>query len=111
VLVKLSLRWQVRDISNNLKLYRAAILQDLCIEERHFAANVETGLKPLLAGYDIQEVPISWINRTSDMGTSSFKLMRVAPHYFWALLRIIWRAWRSRHGFMKQAETTPSTKE
>jgi dolichol-phosphate mannosyltransferase len=111
LLVKLLLLWQVRDISNNLKLYRAAILKDLSIEERHFAANVETGLKPLLAGYDIREVPISWINRTSEMGNSSFKLLKVAPHYFWALLRTIWHAWRDRHSFVKQAETATSLKE
>jgi dolichol-phosphate mannosyltransferase len=111
LLVKLFLLWQVRDISNNLKLYRAAILQDLLIEEPHFAANVETGLKPLLAGYDIQEVPISWINRTSDMGTSSFKLLRVAPHYFFALLRTFWHTWRGRHAFVKPVETAPLPKE
>src|SRR5262249_20167090 len=59
---------RMRDISNNLKLYRAEILKNLSIDQPHFAANVETGLKPLLAGYDVVEAPISWINRTSDMG-------------------------------------------
>jgi hypothetical protein len=38
----------MRDISNNLKLYRSEILKSLDIEQPHFAANVETGLKPLL---------------------------------------------------------------
>lgn len=82
-----------RDISNNLKLYRAEILKELQIEEPHFAANVETGLKPLLAGYSIKEVPISWINRTIDMGTSTFRVAKVAPNYFGALMRIV-----SKHG-------------
>jgi dolichol-phosphate mannosyltransferase len=92
VLVKLTLLSHVRDISNNLKLYRAEILKDLQIEEPHFAANVETGLKPLLAGYDIREVPVSWINRTVGMGTSSFRIAGVAPGYARALLRILRRA-------------------
>ena len=47
LLVKLTLLGRVRDVSNNLKLYRADILKTLDIEEPHFAANMETGLKPL----------------------------------------------------------------
>jgi hypothetical protein len=105
LLVKLLLLWHVRDISNNLKLYRAEILKNLSIEERHFAANVETGLKPLLAGYDIQEVPISWINRTIDMGNSSFKTLKVGPNYCFTLLRTICNTWRGRCSFASRADT------
>jgi dolichol-phosphate mannosyltransferase len=105
LLVRLFLLRAVRDISNNLKLYRAELLRNLSLEERHFAANVETGLKPLLAGYDIHEVPISWINRTADMGNSSFRIVKVAPSYFFALLRAIWRVWRGQRSFAKQIDT------
>ena len=87
---------KVRDISNNLKIYRADILKNLKIVEPHFAANAETGLKPILAGYKIKEVSISWINRTVDMGSSSFRIVRVAPNYAAALLRILWSSFRSR---------------
>ena len=83
----------MRDISNNLKLYRAEILKALRIEEPGFAANVETGLKPLLDGYRIDEVPISWINRTPDMGSSSFRIASVAPGYFRA-------RWSARCGIL-----------
>ncbi len=96
LLANLILRAGVRDISNNLKLYRAEILKDLEIQEPHFAANAETGLKPMVSGYDIVEVPISWINRSMDMGGSSFRIIRVAPGYLTALLRIIWSLWRRR---------------
>lgn len=89
LILNLVLGTRVRDISNNLKLLRADILKTIRIEEDHFAANVETGLKPIVAGYDIKEVPISWINRTTDMGTSSFRLLRLAPDYLFALLRIV----------------------
>ena len=88
-LANLLLPLRVRDISNNLKLYRADILKGIEIEEDHFAANVETGLKPLLAGYNIKEVPISWINRTIDMGASSFRIVAVAPNYSRSLVRIL----------------------
>jgi dolichol-phosphate mannosyltransferase len=101
LLVKLTLIRRVRDISNNLKLYRADILQTLDIEQPHFAANMETGLKPLLEGYDIEEVPVSWINRTVDMGASSFRVIRVAPGYFWGLIRTIARVWRGRRDFSR----------
>jgi glycosyltransferase involved in cell wall biosynthesis len=97
VVMNLVLRAGVRDISNNLKLYRSEMLKDLRIEEDHFAANVETGLKPLLAGYRIREIPISWINRTLDMGKSSFAIAGLAPNYahaLWTIVREIWREGR-----------------
>jgi dolichol-phosphate mannosyltransferase len=89
LLVSLFLLPGVRDTSNNLKLYRADILKHLLIEEPHFAANAETGIKPLLSGYRSKEVPISWINRTAGMGASSFKIVKVAPAYFKSLVRTI----------------------
>lgn len=90
----------VRDLSNNLKLYRADILKQLQIEEPHFAANLEIGLKPLLAGYKIKEVPISWINREANMGLSSFNPFRVGPAYFSLLARIIWKVKTDRKAFL-----------
>jgi dolichol-phosphate mannosyltransferase len=89
LLLRLVLRRRIRDISNNLKLYRAEILKELDITRPDFGANAETGLGPLLAGYDIQEVPISWINRTEDMGTSDFRILRFAPSYLRAVLRLL----------------------
>jgi len=100
LLVNLLLPCRIRDISNNLKLYQADILKKLRIEQDHFAANVETGLKPILAGYDIREVPISWINRTFDMGSSSFKIVKVAPNYFLEFLSIVRNRW-SEHGTIR----------
>jgi dolichol-phosphate mannosyltransferase len=100
-MINLLLPVRVRDISNNLKLYRAEILNGLEIEQDHFAANLETGLKPILSGYDIEEVPISWINRTAGMGTSSFQLVRVGPGYFSAFLRTAMEVFRGRKNFVK----------
>ena len=51
--------------------------------------NAETGLQPLLLGYRVKQVPISWINRTPEMGTSSFRLVRVGGGY-WRVLVGLW---------------------
>ncbi len=78
-----------RDLTNNLKLMRREIVQELQLTSPGFAANAETGLQPLLMGCRIKEVPISWINRTPDMGSSSFRLMRVGGGYW----RVLWGLW------------------
>jgi dolichol-phosphate mannosyltransferase len=95
ILIKMFLVDSARDITNNLKLYRSEIFKSMDITSPHFSANLETGLKPLLAGYDIVEVSVSWINRTSDMGSSTFSLRRVGMSYARALLSC-WRENRSR---------------
>lgn len=97
LILNLLLGRRVRDISNNLKLYRAEILKNLEIESDGFAANVETGLKPILMNYRIREVPASWINRTSDMGNSSFNLLKTGPAYTGMLIRIVVRNWRGQY--------------
>jgi dolichol-phosphate mannosyltransferase len=95
LIARVLLRRPIHDISNNLKLYRADILRTMDIEQDGFAANAETGLKPLLAGRDIKEVPIAWINRSSDMGVSTFRVAKVAPGYVLALARML--SGRTRH--------------
>lgn len=85
---------RVHDISNSLKLDRTEIFRSIEIEERHFVANAELGVKPLLAGYDIEEVPISWINRTIEMGSFSFRIVKVALNYIGTLARALTLAWR-----------------
>jgi dolichol-phosphate mannosyltransferase len=89
LIARLLLRRPIHDISNNLKLYRGEILREMKLEQDGFAANAETGLRALLAGYDIKEVPIAWINRSSDMGVSTFRVARVAPGYVLALANML----------------------
>jgi dolichol-phosphate mannosyltransferase len=108
LLVNLLLPLRVRDLSNNLKLYRAQILKSLQIEQPHFAANAETGLKPMLAGYKIKEVSISWINRGTGMGKSTFRVMQVAPHYFAALLKLIWKSWLGKKAAPQDIANIPA---
>ncbi len=89
VIAQLLLRRRFRDLTNNLKLMRRDVVNELLLEEPGFAVNAETGLQPLIMGRRIREVPISWINRTPDMGTSSFRLVRVGGGY-WRVLRRLW---------------------
>jgi SAM-dependent methyltransferase len=88
VLLRLLVRRPLRDISNNLKLYRGDLVRELDIREDGFAANAEIGIQPILAGHDIEEVPMSWINRTPDMGTSAFNVARAGPGYARVLGRL-----------------------
>jgi SAM-dependent methyltransferase len=77
-----------RDLTNNLKLIRRDVVEKLQLTQPGFAINAETGLKPLLMGYSTKEVAISWINRTPDMGVSSFRLVRVGGGYWQVLFRL-----------------------
>lgn len=89
VLAQLLLRSRFRDLTNNLKLIRREVIERLVLIEPGFAANAEIGLQPLLMGYRVQEVPISWVNRRPDMGSSSFRLVRVGGGYW----RVLYRLW------------------
>jgi dolichol-phosphate mannosyltransferase len=81
-----------RDLTNNLKLMRRQVVEDLQLREPGFAINAETGLQPLLMGYRVKEVPISWIGRGVDMGVSSFSVLKVGGGY-WCVLYHLW-LWR-----------------
>jgi dolichol-phosphate mannosyltransferase len=64
-------------------------VEDLRLRQRGFAVNAETGLQPILLGYSVKQVPISWINRTPGMGVSSFRLVNVGGGY-WNVLIGLW---------------------
>jgi dolichol-phosphate mannosyltransferase len=67
---------------------RRDIAQQINLLEPGFAVNAETGLLPLMMGYRVQEVPISWIGRGIDMGASSFRVLRVGGGYWRVLQRL-----------------------
>ena len=80
------------DLTNNLKLMRQEVAQNLLLREPDFAINAETGLQPLLMGYRVKEVPISWIGRGVDMGESSFRILKAGGGYCRVLYRLwVWR--------------------
>jgi SAM-dependent methyltransferase len=86
VLAQLAMGRHFRDVTNNLKLLRRDVVDRLCLTAPGFAVNAETGLQPMLMGYPLSESPISWINRSFDMGSSSFRLVRVGGGYAEVLL-------------------------
>ncbi|MDO8607473.1 MAG: glycosyltransferase [Phaeospirillum sp.] len=87
LLANLVFRFGRRDVTNNLKLMTGDLARRLVIEEPWFAANAEIGLQLALLGTTVREVPISWINRTFDMGQSSFKVLASGGGY----ARVLWR--------------------
>jgi dolichol-phosphate mannosyltransferase len=89
VLAQLLLLSRFRDRTNNLKLMRRQVAEQLQILEPGFAANAEIGLQPLIMGCKVKEVPVSWIGRGLQMGSSSFALLNAGGGY-WRVLRRIW---------------------
>jgi dolichol-phosphate mannosyltransferase len=87
-LAQLVFRRHFRDLTNNLKLLSRRAFECLELHEPGFAANAETGLEPLLMGFTVREVPISWVNRTPGMGSSSFRLAQVGGGYWRVLARL-----------------------
>lgn len=97
-----------RDLTNNLKLMRREVIENLQLTQPGFAVNAETGLQPLLMGYSVKEVPISWINRTPDMGVSSFRLVKVGGGY-WQVLFGLWLKTVFSFGASSKKNITPPT--
>ncbi|MBS1266149.1 MAG: Glycosyltransferase AglD [Candidatus Woesearchaeota archaeon] len=86
-LVRSVLGIKQKDLTNNFKLYKREIFQSIEFKSNDFAINAETGILPVLKGYDIAEVPVSWIQRTFD--TSDFKVFKLAPSYLKVAFRAI----------------------
>jgi hypothetical protein len=101
---------RMRDVTNNLKLMTREVTANLHLQSSWFAANVETGLKPILMGYRTASVPISWINRTPDMGTSSFSLSQFGAEYLRTLAGLAWRSCLGFRQLPRAAEPDPVAK-
>jgi dolichol-phosphate mannosyltransferase len=95
LLLMLIFRRRLLDVTNNLKLLSREVVDNLEIEAPWFAANAETGLKPVLMGFRSKLVPISWVNRTPEMGQSSFSLLKNGLGYIKVLGTL---AWQTRFG-------------
>ena len=69
------------DLTNNFKLYKTVIFKTLPWKSTGYSMNAETGILPIIAGYNIKEAPVSWVGRTQGMGTSKFRLFRSGLNY------------------------------
>ena len=81
VLFQLLCRRRCRDLTNNLKLMRADVMRRLRLRSEAFGINAEIGLQLVLMGCSVKEVPISWVNRSFDMGNSKFRLLTMGAEY------------------------------
>ena len=89
-------RIKQKDLSNNFKLFKREIIEKMPWKSDDFSINAETGILPILAGYNICEVPVSWIGRDEGQGKSKFKLFKVGMGY----IKVIPYAWT----FLKRAK-------
>lgn len=80
-----------KDVTNNFRLYKRTIIDHIkpLLVSNGFSINSEIGLYPILLGYKIKEVPVSWIQRTASMGLSDFKVFRVSPGYIQVFIRAL----------------------
>jgi dolichol-phosphate mannosyltransferase len=81
LLFRMLCRRRCRDLTNNLKLIRTDVVRRLRLHSDTFAINAEIGLQLVLMGCSVEEVPISWVNRSFDMGNSTFRVLRMGPGY------------------------------
>ena len=79
--VKTMFQIEQNDLTNNFKLYRATIFESIPWKSDGFAMNAETGLLPILFGYQIVEVPVVWVDRSPQMGRSKFGLFKHGGGY------------------------------
>ena len=79
------------DLTNNFKLYKMQVIESILplLDSSGFSINAETGLYPVLLGYRIKEVPVSWVGRTAEMGRSNFQVMKAGPGYIKVLIKAL----------------------
>lgn len=81
-----------KDLTNNFKLYKADIVRRMPWKSGGFSMNAETGILPIIFGYEVGEVPVAWINRGPEMGKSKFKLFRAGRGYIQVMFYAMWLA-------------------
>jgi glycosyltransferase involved in cell wall biosynthesis len=91
-IAQIALLARFRDLTNNLRLMRREVVDQLILLEPGFAINAEIGMQPLVGGFTVREVPISWIGRDIHMGTSSFRILKAGFGYW----RVLCRLWSRR---------------
>lgn len=99
--VKILLRIPCADLTNNFKLMKRQIIGQIRWRSVNFSINAETGLYPILKGYKVVEVPVSWIQRSKSMGLSDFSVFKVAHSYTWVLIKAIALKYFPRYFYKK----------
>lgn len=101
-LVRALFRIKQKDLTNNFKLYKADIVRKMPWRSTGFSMNAETGMLPIIFGYQVGEVPVAWINRSAEMGKSKFKLFKVGWGYVQVIGYAIWLLLFKRNVYKKR---------
>jgi len=73
-------RIPTNDVTNNFKMYRRSMLDEINIESKGgFEIAMEITVKAYKRGFKITEIPSVWLDRTE--GSSNFKIWKWIPHY------------------------------
>ncbi|MCM8796393.1 MAG: glycosyltransferase family 2 protein [Candidatus Omnitrophica bacterium] len=80
---------QQHDLTNNFKLYKVEIIKGMPWRSNDFALNAETGIFPIIAGYNVKEFPVVWAGRSQDMGKTKFSIFKFGGSY----IRVIFYSW------------------
>lgn len=89
-LLRSMLGLKLKDVTNNFKLYKKEVFDNIELKAGNFAVNAEIGLLPLMKGYKIAEVPVLWQER--DHGKSKFAVFKLGPSY----LKVFYRVWKDK---------------
>jgi len=77
-------RIPTHDISNNFKMYRKVVIENIDIKSRSFESSLEILLKLYYKGYRITEAPTVW--KELRKGKSNFRMFKLAfPYLKWYL--------------------------
>ena len=87
LLLRLVFNLELKDITNNFKLYKKEVFGNMKITSSDFAVNAETGLIPIVKGYKIAEVPVIWKQRSH--GKSNFIVLKLAPSYLKVFYKVL----------------------
>jgi len=90
LVVKVLLHIKQKDLTNNFKLFKTNIVRKLPWKSNGYSINAETGILPIIFGWRVKEVPVSWIRRDLKMGSSKFRLFL----HGWPYTRVIIYAWK-----------------
>ncbi|OGG03295.1 hypothetical protein A2W14_02830 [Candidatus Gottesmanbacteria bacterium RBG_16_37_8] len=90
-LARILLKIPNSDLTNNFKLYRTSLVKRIypLLTASDFACNAELGFYPVLMHARITEIPVSWQERTKQMGLSKFKILKVGPSYLKVFIHLL----------------------
>jgi dolichol-phosphate mannosyltransferase len=84
--VKALFRIKQNDLTNNFKLYKTYIWRNLPWRSNGYSMNAETGILPIIFGYRIGEIPVSWVGRNTRMGKSKFRIFKEGWGYMGVII-------------------------